>query len=216
MTKKGDFMKINQINLINIISIVISIIVGILFPKELFGLFVFLGLEAISLITYYLVRKYKTDTNKNTIDIFHATFPIIWGLLYFLGTFSLSRYFGESNLSQYLSNIVLMLMVALESSVLTIAIYYLYKLFTGLKSSRKQATFIWQIIYTSVVMIGLLVAIIIGPQIVSYHTETIFHIHFINTVFVAIPAFVALILKWFIHLTAYLNKNSQNAVPKVL
>lgn len=209
-------MKVNQINIFSFITIALSIVVGMIFPKSLYALFVFVGLETIGLLTFYLVRKYKSATDKSDNDKILIAFPIIWGLLYFLGTFSLSRYFGESNMSQYLSNMVLMLMVALESSVLTIAIYYLYKLFTGLKSSRKQATFIWQIIYTSVVMIGLLIAMIIGPQIISYHTETIFHIHFVNTLFVAIPAFVALIVKWFIHLIAHLNKNSQTALPKVL
>lgn len=209
-------MKVDQINIFSFITIALSIVVGMIFPKSLYALFVFVGLETIGLLTFYLVRKNKSVTDKSDNDKISIAFPIICGLLYFLGTFSLSRYFGESNMSQYLSNMVLMLMVALESSVLTIAIYYLYKLFTGLKSSRKQATFIWQIIYTSVVMIGLLIAMIIGPQIISYHTETIFHIHFVNTLFVAIPAFVALIVKWFIHLIAHLNKNSQTALPKVL
>lgn len=209
-------MKVDQINIFSFITIALSIVVGMIFPKSLYALFVFVGLETIGLLTFYLVRKYKSATDKSDNDKILIAFPIIWGLLHFLGTFSLSRYFGESNMSQYLSNMVLMLMVALESSVLTIAIYYIYKLFTGLKSSRKQATFIWQIIYTSVVMIGLLIAMIIGPQIISYHTEKIFHIHFVNTLFVAIPAFVALIVKWFIHLIAYLSKNSQNAIPKVL
>ena len=80
-------MKVNQINLFSFITLALSIVVGIIFQKSLYALFVFVGLETIGLLTFYFVCKYKSATDNSGNDKILIAFPIIWASYIFQAPF---------------------------------------------------------------------------------------------------------------------------------
>lgn len=190
----------NRMKLYTYVLFTISFILTIFFPKSIYGLIIFTSTQLLSIGILLIVSKIKqkplSDILNHKVALYNYFIGVLGGIIFFLGVLTINHYINEFRWDKSLQNLPLMLFVLAETIVITTFINFLVKLI----KKELIKSFIWKIILNSLILLGLIASVIIGPLIHSYHTDWIMNIHIVFSLCVVPPAIILLFVTYLIEL----------------